>query len=189
MASRSTVGVDLIPARPARRMLAGALDFVPVAGYILLLLCAGLALNRRSGFASRLASPIAMDALAFLTLVLPVILYFAVQEGSARQATWGKRRAGLRVVARSGRRLTPGRALLRAVVKFLPWQFAHSAALQLRFGSESALAYVAAVGAQGLAVAYLLCLWLTRSHRTPYDWAAGSEVVGGPEVMCRPRSR
>ncbi len=47
----------------------------------------------------------------------------------------------------------------------------------MRFGNESAPFYVAAVGAQGLAVAYVLCLWLTKSHRTPYDWAAGSQVV------------
>ena len=38
------------------------------------------------------------DVIAFFTLVLPTILYFTLQESSARQATWGKRKIGIRVV-------------------------------------------------------------------------------------------
>ena len=37
------------------------------------------------------------DLMAFITLVLPVILYFTLQESSPKQSTW-KRKAGIRVV-------------------------------------------------------------------------------------------
>jgi uncharacterized RDD family membrane protein YckC len=50
--------------------------------------------------------PVDRGRLTFLTLVLPVILYFCFQESSLTQATWGKRKLGLRVVTAIGARLS-----------------------------------------------------------------------------------
>lgn len=59
---------------------------------------------------------------AFITAILPVILYFTLLEGSEGGVTWWRHHMGLRVVQMSGERLGRGRALMRSVVKFLPWQ-------------------------------------------------------------------
>ena len=60
-------------------------------------------LGRSIGLSPVFASPVVMDAIAFLTLILPVILYFTLQESSPRQATWGKRKAGIRVASLQGK--------------------------------------------------------------------------------------
>ena len=57
-----------------------------------------LAVGRLEQIAPLFASPVVMDGIAFLTLIFPVILYFTLQESSPRQATWGKRKVGIKVV-------------------------------------------------------------------------------------------
>src|SRR3972149_714245 len=86
----------------AKRLKAFAFDYLIIFAYIVVLagvnfglILSGGALEEISPF---FASSIVKDAIAFLTLILPVILYFIIQESSPRQATWGKRKAGIRVV-------------------------------------------------------------------------------------------
>ena len=100
-----------------RRIAAFAFDFLLIAAYILILLVIGLGLYTFSNGLVSLSSPLAVDGLSFIVLVLPVILYFAVQEGSSRQATWGKRRMKLKVVNAQGNRLQAWQTLLRSVFK------------------------------------------------------------------------
>ncbi len=123
---------ELISAQQAGlrpRLLAFALDYLLIAAYAIALAAVTFAASAsplRSTLAVITATPASRDAVAFVTIVLPVILYFALQEGSARQGTWGKRRLGLRVTALDGGQLPLGRAFVRALVKFLPWQIAHT---------------------------------------------------------------
>ncbi len=56
-----------------------------------------------------------------------MIAYWSLTEGAAWQATLGKRWLGLRVTAHSGKRLTWRQALLRATIKFLPFESGHIA--------------------------------------------------------------
>lgn len=124
---RNNQHVELISAQQVGlgpRLLAFALEYLLIAAYATLLAAvtfAAAASPLRRSLAVRLATPTSRDAVAFMTIVLPVILYFALQEGSARQGTWGKRRLGLRVTALDGGPLPMPRALVRAFVKFLPW--------------------------------------------------------------------
>jgi uncharacterized RDD family membrane protein YckC len=46
-------------------------------------------------------------------------LYFALQESSSRQATWGKRLCGLRVTDMNGARISFSRASVRFFMKFV----------------------------------------------------------------------
>src|SRR5579871_424865 len=48
-----------------------------------------------------------------------VILYYALMESSAKQATFGKIVTGIKVVDRNNQRLTLGQALLRNISKLL----------------------------------------------------------------------
>ncbi len=175
--SNSTTSASLDHAGVSRRVIAGSFDFLIVAGYILLLLAIGLSVDSATVGLPMLASPIAMDILAFFVLVLPVGLYFVLQEASSFQATWGKRRANVKVVNVQGNRLSARQALVRSAVKFLPWQIAPTCVIHIWFGNPSPIFLAGALGAQALVGAYGLCLWLTKDHRTPYDWIARAYVV------------
>jgi len=125
------------------------------------------------------ATPVARDSLAFATLVLPVMVTTAYQEASPRQATVGKRRTGLLVIADSGGRLTFGRALGRAFVKFLPWQLGHTAVFNLVDGSTAPGFVVLSIGSQVIVVISMLAVALDTEHRAIHDWITRSRVVAG----------
>lgn len=163
-----------------RRLLAFAYDYILIAIYIGVL--AGIALfappvNRL--FSALFADAMTSDLAAFVLLILPVILYFGISEGSAQASTWGKRRAGLRVVAKDGRPIGYPRALIRAALKFLPWQLGHTAVFQSIYAeaSFSLSIFLLFTLAYGLAIVYLLYLWRRPDHRTPYDLLAGTVVI------------
>lgn len=156
-----------------------ALDLVAVAAWAGLAGVLGL-IGRLLGV--RLASALAADAFAFVTLVLPVIVTFAVQESSPRQATFGKRRLNIRVVDRTGMRLTRARSLGRSVVKFAPWQLAHTAVFNLMAGGTSTVLLVMSITAQALVVASVVAMTLDRQHRALHDWIARTRVVNIPDT-------
>ncbi len=66
------------------------------------------------------------QGIVILVLTLPVVLYFALSEASRSQATIGKRLMKVFVVDASGQRTTLKQTAVRAVVKFLPWEFFHT---------------------------------------------------------------
>jgi uncharacterized RDD family membrane protein YckC len=147
----------------------------------LLLMSAALGMVLRLIAGSVEYSPAAADALAFVALILPVILYCTWAESSPRQATFGKRRAGLVVVSISGGRLSRKRALLRSALKFLPWQLAHSCLFRIPgWPSDpqepSPLIWSGLILAQALVLLTLLTLTFGQ-RRTPYDRLSGSLVV------------
>jgi uncharacterized RDD family membrane protein YckC len=173
-------------ASPWRRLAAFGVDYLLIAGYIALLTAEGAGLLRLRG--EPLAAPDTLrarllgHAAGFVTLTLPVVLYFALAEASPWQATPGKRALGLRVeTVAGGQRVPPGRALLRAAVKLAPWELAH-AALWHTPGwpaqpQPTALTAAGSGAALLLAAWYVLCLFVG-ARRPPYDRAAGTRVVG-----------
>src|SRR5260221_12975672 len=77
------------------------LDYLIIAAYLILLVIVSVGLGfgpLRSVFQAMFADPNSSEFSAFLLLVLPIILYFALFEHSSWQATWGKRKMGLRVI-------------------------------------------------------------------------------------------
>lgn len=167
------------------RLLAFALDYLLIAVYAAVLAAvtfAAAASLLRSALAALLATPASRDAVAFVTMVLPVILYFALQEGSPQQGTWGKRKLGLRVTALGGGQLPLGRAFVRAIAKFLPWQIAHTCLFHIPGWPLAPAApppwVIVGFGLVWLLViSYLALLAFGKSRRTPYDRVAGSEVI------------
>ena len=167
------------------RLKAFAFDYLIILVYIIVLAGVnfGIILKGRAleEVFPLFESPIAKDAMAFFALILPVILYFTLQEGSPRQATWGKRKASIRVVNAQGGTLTKMQAFVRSLVKFLPWQIAHTSIYQIQEvvpGMEPkpfditgfVLVYV-------LVGIYIVSVLMSKKHRTPYDWASGAYVV------------
>ncbi|MCI0521638.1 MAG: RDD family protein [Chloroflexi bacterium] len=169
-----------------KRVAAFALDYLIITAYLVVLLGVGVGVTYALGPLERtsplFASPLFLDGIAFLTAILPVILYFALQESSPSQATWGKRKMGLKVVNARGERLSQPKGFVRAVVKFLPWQLAHSSLLHIQgwpFAPEepTPMVLVGLIMAQVLAAAYVISLGVGKAHRTPYDWVSGAFVI------------
>lgn len=171
-----------------KRLVAFLFDYLLVLGYVVVLggvnyglILSGRGLDRL--FPSS-ASPAVKDAIAFVTLVLPVGLYFALQESSPRQSTWGKRKAGLRVVNANGGRLTRRQALLRTAVKLLPWQIAHTSIYRVEGWplapvQPPPLVIGGFVLVYVLVGIYVLSMLLSKRHRTLYDWVSGAYVIVG----------
>ena len=116
------------PAPGWRRVTAYLVDYLVIAAYVALLTGASFAsgASRRLDFALS-GNPALGQLVAFVALTLPVVLYFAVSEASPWQGTLGKRALSIRVVAHGGGgRLSLRRTLLRAALKFAPWELAHT---------------------------------------------------------------
>jgi uncharacterized RDD family membrane protein YckC len=170
----------------AKRLKAFAFDYLPIAGYITLLFTATLAVIKISGFLNLPLhlpeNPVLGDLIAFITLVLPVALYFSLQESSPRQATWGKHKAGIRVVDAKGETLSRTRAFVRSLFKLVPWQIAHTCIFQMGGFTLAPIQPTPLVTAGFVLVYVLVGIYaasalISKKHRTHYDWATGSYVI------------
>jgi uncharacterized RDD family membrane protein YckC len=175
---------SVVPASPLRRIPAWLLDYLLIVAYLVMVTVATLALQAspaRAGFNDAMSRPLTAELLGFCLLTLPVVLYFALSEGSSLRATLGKRALGLAVVDRNGGRLPVWRALLREAVRFLPWELSHAVlwrvALSPGGGSFSAWMVIDLGVVYTLVLVYLATLFIGRQHRTVYDRIAGSIVI------------
>ena len=171
-----------------QRIGAFLLDYLIIAAYLVLLVSISVGLGSgplRGVFRAMFADPNISEFSAFLLLVLPVILYFALFERSSWQATWGKRKMGLRVVDRHGVRLSLPRSLLRSLLKFVPWELTHACLWRIP-GWPLAPTMPSPIIMAGLALvwilvgAYLVSLLASKKHQALYDWMAGTYVIAGP---------
>lgn len=162
-----------------RRLLAFSLDWVVMAAWGTLLF--GAVTIATGGDPPRPSGPWTAQGIGFLTMTLPVVLYFALSESSAWRGSLGKRALGLAVSQETGGRLPFGRALLRSSVKLAPWEIGHLVAQQAAFSGEG--------GFSGwvwgpVALAFLGPAWwlgaLAARGRTPYDRWSRSRVGRSP---------
>lgn len=129
--------------------------------------------------------PFGAQILFFFVLTFPAGLYLYVTESSTRHATFGKRKAGLKVTKTDGGELTKKNILMRTVVKLLPWEIAHTFAWQMQYvfyrnGYDSDVPVWIFIGLQlatVLAVIYVATIAIRRDGRGPHDVAAGTLVV------------
>jgi uncharacterized RDD family membrane protein YckC len=127
----------------------------------------------------------------FVTLTLPVWLYFTLQEGSSKRATIGKRLLRLQVNALPPKSMTILRAGLRNAVKFLPWEIAHAAIWYVPgrpfLDQMPAANLIICLAACIVSLCYLASLFFS-GGRTPYDHLAGTFVTGA-STPPSPQSR
>jgi len=157
-----------------RRAIAALLDLPIIVAWIAFTTVLGSVL---ASLGASPASPEGWDAYAFMTLILPTALTFAVADASPRQGSWGKRRQRLQVVDRRGRRITFARSLLRQTAKLGPWQMAHTAVFQLFAGSTSGLLWVLALSPQVLVLASAAMVLFLRPPRALHDLVAQTRVI------------
>lgn len=163
-----------------RRAGAFALDYLLILGYLVALILLFLLLDlffdpNQWLFGERIRAQV----VAFLLVTLPVLLYFAISESSARQGTWGKRRLNLKVTDRNGDRIHFGRALWRATLKFIPWELSHTLIWQIWFSREVNSVWISYgfLLVYGLIGLNLACLFVSRQHQTLYDFLARTYVM------------
>src|SRR6266567_2194705 len=159
-----------------QRIGAFLLDYLIIAAYLVLLVIISVGL----GF-----GPLRSEFSAFLLLVLPVIFYFALFECSSWQATWGKRKMGLRVIDTHGARLSLPRSFVRSLLKFVPWELTHACLWRIP-GWPLAPTTPSPIITAGLVLvwilvgAYLVSMLVSKKHQVLYDWIAGTSVIVVP---------
>lgn len=125
------------------------------------------------------AGGLPLEVYVLLTISLPAWLYFAANESGARQATIGKRILGLIVADVSSKRISFGRALLRTIIKLLPWELSHLTAnlpTSMWFEPEPGFRFGFLV-VWALLVVYLALILLTRRKQSLHDIVAGTVVI------------
>lgn len=172
------------PATPLRRIAAWLLDYALIAAYLVVLTAVSLGLEAsplRAVLNAAAQQPGGAELIGFLSLTLPVILYFAMSEASTKRATIGKRALGIAVVDVHGRRLTRLRALIREAVRYTPWELSHALIWRVAIspvrGSAPAWLIAGFAVVYALVLLYLVSLFIGRRHRTVYDVLAGSLVI------------
>jgi uncharacterized RDD family membrane protein YckC len=178
-----------------QRIGAFLLDYLIIAAYLVLLVIIGVGLGfgpLRGVFRAMFADPNSSEFSAFLLLVLPVVLYFALLECSPWQATWGKRKMGLRVTDTHGVRISFPRSLVRSLLKFVPWELTHACLWRipgwpLAPSTPSPVVTAGLVLVWVLVAAYLVSMIVSKKHQALYDWIAGTFViVAAHPVRIRP---
>ncbi len=163
-----------------RRAGAFALDYMLILGYLVAITLLFLLLNTLFSANQWLfGERIRAQVVAFLLITFPITLYFAISESSARQATWGKGRLGLKVADRDGNQIRFWRAFGRALLKFVPWEISHTLIWQIAFSPRMDSVWID----YGFVLVYLLIglniltLGLTRTHQTLYDILTNTYVI------------
>ncbi len=166
-----------------RRLLAFLVDYGVMALFVAVISAAGFAIRSQLGVTSSAPTfqqKLLAQALVSAAVMLPIMLYFAVAESSRWQATIGKRVLRLQVTDDHGGRPPLLRTLLRAVVKFSPWELAHTGVWHVPgtpFVSEpGAFSFGIWIAALLLALWWFASIWLG-DGRTPYDRIAGTVVT------------
>jgi len=163
------------------RALAFVFDYLIIAIYLVLLTVLGFTVNSAFPNIARIlfGNPFTGQATGFLLITLPVTLYFALSESSPSQATWGKKRLHLKVVNLEGTRISRARSFGRTILKFIPWELAHTCIWQISFAPEnpSPLILAGFVLVWLLVGANIVSLVVSKTDQALYDRIAETYVV------------
>ncbi len=121
----------------------------------------------------------ALNGWVFATVTIPCLLYFAGFHATAAGATPGKRLLRLRVTDATGSRIGLGRALGRAAVTLLPFEWNHLVMFYVipETGEPSSLAWAGIGLTWVLVLVYALCILLDSRGRSPADRVADTRVA------------
>lgn len=174
-------GIETTPsAGIIRRLAAYAIDIAILATAVMAFQFGLQAIT--GGFpANQLKTGPQIEAWVLATVSLPTWAYFSLMERSSWQASLGKRLLGLRVADTQRNRIGFGRALLRTIVKLIPWEITHlSLMLPTPLWSEvvSEDLRPGLIVANVLLVLYIAVAILTPRKQSVHDLIAGTVVLG-----------
>lgn len=169
--------------RLARRLGAYLVDCLILFGGVLvsqgLILLVGLNPFAAQAAAGEPVGGAALNGWVFATVTVPCLLYFAGFHAASAGATPGKRWLRLRVTDAAGARIGFGRALGRAAVTLLPFEWNHLVMFYAipEGGELSSLAWAGIGLTWILVLSYALSVLLDRLGRSPADWVADTRVA------------
>jgi hypothetical protein len=163
------------------RIQAFALDYCFIAGYLAFLSGLGFIANFIFPSIGRtlFGDPIYGQLSGFVLVTLPVTLYFSLFESSSWQATSGKRWKNLKVIDEGNACVSRRRAFSCTLLKFVPWELAHTCIWRISTSSEepASLVVVGFVLVWILVGANLASIYISPTHRAIYDQLVGSYVA------------
>lgn len=119
-----------------------------------------------------------MQMYVWLTISLPVFLYFTLMDSRITKGTFGKRIFKLKVVNNKGTQLSIGFSFLRTFFKLLPWELAHIGVIfpqPLYFQENPEIQLLTYLGL-GLFLTYLITVIFSHK-KSPYDFLLHTKVV------------
>lgn len=163
-----------------KRIKAFAIDYLLILGYIGLLFATTLLITNLLSVSLENIDPVSGQLIGFITLTLPVILYFTIMENKYT-GTAGKRKFALKVVSGNLSKARFGQLLLRNCIKFLPWELAHFFDFRLYYFTSNDLAVpgwilTGLIVAQALALMYVIALFF-KGNRSVYERLSATRVI------------
>jgi uncharacterized RDD family membrane protein YckC len=162
------------------RFLALLIDFVIILSYVGIL--AGVTISFYyfvMGGIPTMSTNIS-HIIGFLSLTVPVVSYFIFFEISRNQGTYGKQITGLKVISTKNDSLVIRQVIVRNIIKFLPWEYAHILVyvlLTVRDTDPSRLLFSGLIIANIIPVVYVCFVVIRKDHRAPHDIVSGTHVV------------
>jgi len=157
-----------------KRVFAFAIDYGVIISY------ASLLFFISSTFFKAELNPVEGQVVGFLTLTLPVFLYFFFLEKSKWKATLGKYILNIKVEKTN--KNTHQHILKRNVLKFLPWELAHTGVHWMVYYSSKNIevpiwVWVFLILPQIIMIFYAISLITSRGRTCFYDRLAGTAIV------------
>ncbi len=163
-----------------KRILAFLIDYLVIALYACLLFLISIQLqNTEDGLL--VIAPARGQLIGFLTLTLPVFLYFFLTENSRHHATFGKRVLKIKIEKANGQIPQSKNIFIRNLLKFLPWEFAHAGVHWIVYYSSANMpvpvwVYILLCLPQLLLILYFISVVISRGHSSLYDQIAGTRL-------------
>jgi hypothetical protein len=129
-------------------------------------------------------SPITGQLIGFITLTLPVVAYSYLTEKSAWKGTVGKRVQKLIV---STDQNISGNILLRNILKYLPWELAHTGVQWTIYYASKEIetplwVWSVLVFPQIIVIGYLISIVISKGRSSLYDNIARTKIA--PESIA-----
>ena len=162
-----------------RRLIAFFIDYFIIILYAIFLWITGSLVFKLFNISTDITNPVRTQLIGFFTLTLPVFAYFFLSEKSSKRGSIGKRKLNL-YIDDSHSKWRNG-IFLRNILKFLPWEIAHTGVHWIMFYSNNASqtpqwVWMALIIPQVIIVFYLTSIFYYKGESSVYDMIAGTRI-------------
>lgn len=163
-----------------KRILSIAIDIGIILLYAMLLYLIFTIINLFVETPVKIHNPFIAQLTGFISLTLPVFLYYYYTDKSLKKGSYGKRwnNLSLVVIKPTGKHAI----LLRTILKLLPWEIAHTGVHWLMFYLRKGDSvppfwiWVALILPQVLVLVYAISIIYFKGRSSVYDKIAGTEI-------------
>ena len=162
-----------------KRLLAFLIDYLLIILWAGFLMGATLLIHKILKLDFSKLSPYTGQAIGFITMTLVVFLYFYLSEKTSYHATIGKRILGISINTIGSKRNS---ILIRNLIKFLPWELAHTGVHWAIYYSSQNIeppvwVWIALILPQLLVIIYIISIIISKGKTSIYDKIAGTSIV------------